>query len=103
MPALIRWEQQCYNLTHNWGNMGYNTFPRGINPKVNIMAQLEFELAYLEGVVQHFSYNVFKYFFAKVCIVSVNIWNGFHLSFWNWLFFKDTLSYWNLLLQLFSV
>ena len=33
------------------------TFPIGINLKVNVIAWLEFELAYFETAVQHFSHN----------------------------------------------
>ena len=35
------------------GNVGIHTFPKGICPKVNVIAQLEFELNYKEVVVQH--------------------------------------------------
>ena len=33
------------------------TFPEGINPKVNLVAQLKFEFAYFKAAVQHFSHN----------------------------------------------
>ena len=32
------------------------SFPKDIGPKVNVIAWLEFELAYLEAAVQHFSH-----------------------------------------------
>ena len=32
-----------------------HTFPKGISPKVNVIAWLEFELAYFEAVVKHFN------------------------------------------------
>ena len=35
----------------------FHAFPKGINPKVNKMAQLEFELAYFEAAVQHISHD----------------------------------------------
>ena len=33
------------------GNKGVHTFPKGISPKVNVIARLEFELAYFEAAV----------------------------------------------------
>ena len=33
-----------------------HTFPKGICPKVNVIAQLEFELAYYDSAVQCFNY-----------------------------------------------
>ena len=33
-----------------------DTFPAGISPNVNLKAQLEFELAYVEATVQHVSH-----------------------------------------------
>ena len=36
--------------------MGVHAFPKSINPKVNIIAQLGIELAYFETAVQHFRY-----------------------------------------------
>ena len=46
--------------------MKIHTFPKGISPKVNVIALLEFELAYYDVAVQHIShgdsqYNVYKY------------------------------------------
>ena len=35
------------------GNKGVYNFPRGISPKENVIARLEFELAYNDIVVQH--------------------------------------------------
>ena len=32
--------------------------PKGIDPKVKVIVQLEFELAYFEVLVQHFSHHV---------------------------------------------
>ena len=37
---------------HNWEDKGVHTFPMGIIPKVNVIALLEFELAYYNPVVQ---------------------------------------------------
>ena len=46
--------KNLYYLTHSWGGKRIHTFPKGINPKVNLKAPLEFELANYEVVVQHF-------------------------------------------------
>ena len=35
--------------------LGVHIFPKGISPKVNVIAWLEFELVYFEAAVQHFS------------------------------------------------
>ena len=35
---------------------GVHAFPKGINPKVNVIAQLEFELAYYDVAVQYVSH-----------------------------------------------
>ena len=49
MPML---EEQlwCY-LTHSWENKEVHTFPKGICLKVNVIAQLEFELAYSDSAL----------------------------------------------------
>ena len=36
--------------------MGFVPFSRGISPKGNVMAQLEFELSFYEATVQHFNH-----------------------------------------------
>ena len=43
---------KLYYLTDNWGVMGLCTFPKSIRPKVNVIAQLEFELAYYVVSIQ---------------------------------------------------
>ena len=40
---------------------GIHTFPKSICPKVNVRAQLEFELAYFEAAIQYFSHYTFRY------------------------------------------
>ena len=49
-------EQQWYNLTHNWEDKGVHTFPKGICPKVNVIARLEYELAYYDSAVHRFNH-----------------------------------------------
>ena len=39
-----------YYLTHSWEDKGVHTFPKGICPKMNIIARLENELAYYATV-----------------------------------------------------
>ena len=38
----------------------FHSFPNGISPKVNVIARLEFELAYYVVTVQHFSHYTMK-------------------------------------------
>ena len=47
-------EEQCY-LTHSWEDKGVHTFPKGICPKVNVIARLEYELAYYDSAVHRFN------------------------------------------------
>ena len=42
-------------LTHSWEDKGVHTFPKGICPKVNIIARLEYELAYYDSEVHLFN------------------------------------------------
>ncbi len=55
--AILLEEQQGYYLTHSREDKGAHTFPKGICSKVDVIARLEFELAYFEAVVQHFSHS----------------------------------------------
>ena len=41
-----------YYLTQSW----VHTFPKGICPKVNVMAQLEYEIAYYDSIVHRFNH-----------------------------------------------
>ena len=49
-------EQWWYYLTHSWEDKGVHIFPKGICPKVNVIARLEYELAYYDSVVHRFNY-----------------------------------------------
>ena len=42
-------------FTHSWEDKGVRTFPKGICPKVIVIARLEFELAYYDSAVQRFN------------------------------------------------
>ena len=48
--AIFLEEQSWYYSTHSWKGNGVHTFLKGICPKVNVIARLEFDLAYLEAI-----------------------------------------------------
>ena len=50
-------ECQSHPFRRTEGNKGIHTFHKGINPKVNATARLEFELAYYKVAVQYVSHN----------------------------------------------
>ena len=54
--AIFLEEQQWYYLTHSWEDKGVHTFPKGIFPKVNVIARLEYELAYYDSAVHRFNH-----------------------------------------------
>ena len=57
MPKLILLEEQLwYNLTQSWEDKGVYTFPKGIRPKVNIIARLEYEPTYYDSAVYRFNH-----------------------------------------------
>ena len=62
-------KQWLYYLAHIWEDGGVHTFPKGISPKVNVIVQLEFELAYYDVAVQHVSHYAMGL--------------AFHLSVWH--------------------
>ena len=45
-----------FYLTHSWEDKGVHNFPKGICPKVNVIARLEYELAYYDSAVHHFNH-----------------------------------------------
>ena len=45
-----------YYLTRSWKDKGVHTFPKGICPKVNVIARLEYELAYYDSAVHRFNH-----------------------------------------------
>ena len=49
-------EEQWYYLTHSWEDKGVHTFPKDICPKVNVIARLEYELAYYDSAVHRFNH-----------------------------------------------
>ena len=44
--AILLEEQKWYYLTRSWEDKGVHTFLTAICPKVNVIARLEYELAY---------------------------------------------------------
>ena len=54
--AILLEEQQWYQLTHSWEDKGAHNFPNGICPKVNVIARLEYELAYYDSAAQRFNH-----------------------------------------------
>ena len=60
MPmSSLQKKQWWYYLTHSWTDKRVPTFPNGISPKVNVIVQLEFELACYDVAVQHISHYTF--------------------------------------------
>ena len=54
--AILLEEQQWYYLTHSWEDKRVHTFPKGICPKVIVIARLEYELAYYNSAVHRFNH-----------------------------------------------
>ena len=48
--------KEQYYLTHSWEDKGVHTFPMEICPKVNVIARLEYELAYYDSAVDRFNH-----------------------------------------------
>ena len=54
--AILLEEQLWYYLTHSWEDKEIHTFPKGINPKVNIIARLEYKPPYYDSAVHQFNH-----------------------------------------------
>ena len=54
--AVLLVEQLWYYLTYSWDDRGVHTFPKGICLKVNVLARLEYELAYYDSAVHRFNH-----------------------------------------------
>ena len=49
MPKPFSKKKSCATiLTHNWEDKGVHTVSKGICPKVNVIARLEYELTYYD-------------------------------------------------------
>ena len=54
--AILLEEQKWYYLTHSWVDKRVHTFPKGICPQVNVIARLEYKLAYYDSAVHRFNH-----------------------------------------------
>ena len=54
--AILLEEQYWYHLTHSWEDKGVHNFPKGICPKVNVVARLGYELTYYDSAVHRFNH-----------------------------------------------
>ena len=58
-------EQKWYFLTQSWEDKGVPTFSKGICPKMNVIARLEYELAYYDSAVHRFNHYTTRTPFSK--------------------------------------
>ena len=66
---ILQEEHLWYYLTYSWKDKGVHTFPKGISPKVNVVAQLEFELANYDSAVHRLNhYTTRNENFVCVCV-----------------------------------
>ena len=56
--AILLEEQ--YYFTHSWEDKGVHTFPKGICPKVKVIARLEYKLAYYDSAVHCFNHYTMR-------------------------------------------
>ena len=56
MSKAVLEEQQWFYLIHSWQDKGVHTFPKVIRPKMNVIAWLEFKLAFYDCGGQRFNY-----------------------------------------------
>ena len=79
--AFLQEKQLWYNLIHSWEDKGVHTFPQGICTKVNVIARLEYELAYYDSAVHYFNYyttrtpppKYLKIHFQQILYKKINI------------------------------
>ena len=71
-------EEQSY-LTHSWEDKGVHTFPKGICPKLNVIARLENELAYYDFAVHRFNHYTTRTPTLNFCLVY--LFNGISTLF----------------------
>ena len=48
--------EEQYYLTHSWEDKGVHTFPKGICTKGNVIARLEYELAFYDSAGHRFNH-----------------------------------------------
>ena len=63
-------------LTHRWEYKGVHTFPKGICPKVNVIARLGFELAYYDSVSHLLNHYATRtppsFYFDKIVFLQIS-------------------------------
>ena len=57
----------------SWEDKGVHTFPKGICPKVNVIARLEYELAYYDSAVHRFDHYTTRIPRIKVIPIVVGL------------------------------
>ena len=55
MPKPSFKKNSCGTIQHSWDVKGVHTFSKGICPKENVIARLEFELAYYDFAIKLFN------------------------------------------------
>ena len=93
--AILLEEQ--YYLTHSWEDKGVHTFPKGICPKVNIIARLENERAYYDSAVHRFNHYTTRTPPCKVGLKRKTPTKS--ISFWEQGYLKLVPFPWHLLLE----
>ena len=70
-------EQQWYCLIHSWEDKGDRTFSQGICPKVNVIVQLEFKLAYYDSPkFQDWGLAIRLFSVIFRTLIGVCVWGG---------------------------
>ena len=87
--VMLLEEQQWYYLTHCWEDKGVHTFPEGICPKVNVIARLEYELAYYDS--SSFTSRWSGFFFLSIRFSFYNL-NGCLITYKFKVFFLKKMS-----------
>ena len=58
--SILLEDRQWYYLIHSWDDKEVQAFAEATCPKVNLIARLEFELAYYDSAVQRFNHYTTK-------------------------------------------
>ena len=66
-------EHSWYYLTHSWEDNGVHTFPKGIWPKVIVIARLEYELAYYDSAYIYLYISLFCIYLEGYCKTGFRI------------------------------
>ena len=74
--AILLEEQEWYYLTHSWEDKGVHTFPKGICPRVNVIARLEYKLMYYDSAVHHFNHYTTRTSPSSI-VVSMDVHNSY--------------------------